>query len=206
VAFPKHWLSVPSLATIGDLTAEIQVRTLSQHVWAAASHVLQYKNETSVPLPVRRSIHRVSALLETVDLEFERVLTEREHYRATLGDEPVETLNADSLEHVLGGLLPVQNKEESEPFSELLVELSDLGIRTSEALTSLVKKHLGEEMNQDRKYAKTVAYDDDRSDEERSRANKGFFFTHVGLVRGILELEFGNEWREIAKKGSNASQ
>lgn len=60
---------------MSGLKAEVQVRTVTQHVWAAASHVLQYKQEASVPLPVRRSIYRVSALLETVDLEFERVLS-----------------------------------------------------------------------------------------------------------------------------------
>ncbi|MDI7259042.1 MAG: RelA/SpoT domain-containing protein [Thermodesulfobacteriota bacterium] len=75
---PKTWLSVPSFEEFRHLEAEIQVRTLAQHMWAAASHKLQYKQEDAVPPPIKRSIHRVSALLETVDLEFERVLGERE--------------------------------------------------------------------------------------------------------------------------------
>ena len=199
VTFPKEWLSVPSLAAIGDLTAELQVRTLPQHVWAAASQVLQYKNEKSVPSPLLRSIHRVSALLETVDLEFERVLAEREEYRATLSVAPREILNADSLEHVLTPLLPARNKEDPEDFSELLGELAGLGIKTSEALSALVKKHISQALIDDRNYARQVAQDDDRSDDERIRARQGFFFTHVGLVRGILQSEFGRDWQDRLK-------
>ncbi len=77
VAIPESWQAVPSLTQLGNFRAEIQIRTVAQHLWAATSHVLQYKHEESVPEPVRRSIYRVSALLETVDLEFERVLTEK---------------------------------------------------------------------------------------------------------------------------------
>ena len=82
IRVPKSWLSVPTFFDLGELKTEIQLRTLAQHIWAAASHKLQYKHEESVPPPIRRSIHRVSALLETVDLEFERVLTDRGTYIA----------------------------------------------------------------------------------------------------------------------------
>jgi putative GTP pyrophosphokinase len=81
VRAPKPWLSIPTFSAFGPFQAEIQVRTLAQHMWAAASHVLQYKQEESVPPPLRRTINRVSALLETVDLEFDRALKEREKYR-----------------------------------------------------------------------------------------------------------------------------
>lgn len=75
IKLPGDWLRVPTLADFTGLRAEIQVRTLAQHIRAAASHKLQYKSESNVPAPIRRSIYRVSAILETVDLEFERVLT-----------------------------------------------------------------------------------------------------------------------------------
>jgi putative GTP pyrophosphokinase len=71
VRFPKDWLVVPAMALFGEMKAEIQVRTIAQHLWADASHILQYKNEENIPEPIKRSIHRVSAILETVDLEFE---------------------------------------------------------------------------------------------------------------------------------------
>ena len=75
---PDDWLNVPTFREFKGLRAELQIRTLAQQLWAAASHKLQYKRESSVPYPIRRSIHRVAALLETVDLELERVLSERD--------------------------------------------------------------------------------------------------------------------------------
>jgi ppGpp synthetase/RelA/SpoT-type nucleotidyltranferase len=69
---------------------ELQLRTLAQHIWAVASHKLQYKREASVPVPIRRSINRVSALLEMVDLEFDRVLLEREQYVPATRDQPAQ--------------------------------------------------------------------------------------------------------------------
>jgi putative GTP pyrophosphokinase len=47
VELPASWLRVPSRAGLGGLRAEIQVRTTAQHIWAAASHKLQYKHEES---------------------------------------------------------------------------------------------------------------------------------------------------------------
>jgi putative GTP pyrophosphokinase len=70
IKLPEKWLSVPTFKGMSEIQAEIQIRTLAQHIWAEASHVLQYKQEESVPSTLLRSIYRVSALLETVDLEF----------------------------------------------------------------------------------------------------------------------------------------
>lgn len=49
--------------------AEIQVRTVFQHAWAAISHKLQYKNEQDIPRELRRKLFRLSALLEMADEE-----------------------------------------------------------------------------------------------------------------------------------------
>ncbi len=50
--------------------AEVQVRTVLQHAWAAVSHKLQYKREDDVPVPLRRKLFRLSALFELADDEF----------------------------------------------------------------------------------------------------------------------------------------
>ncbi|HEY0710723.1 MAG TPA: RelA/SpoT domain-containing protein, partial [Polyangia bacterium] len=111
IRVPAAWLKLPMFRNCEGLTAELQLRTLAQHMWAAASHKLQYKREASVPAPVRRSIHRVSALLETVDLEFERVLTAREEY---LAGKPAgrqdEALNVDLLKTIARAMLPARNR------------------------------------------------------------------------------------------------
>ena len=55
---------------LAGLQAEIQVRTVLQHAWAAISHKLQYKHEEDVPQVLRRRLFRLSALLELADEEF----------------------------------------------------------------------------------------------------------------------------------------
>lgn len=53
-----------------SLRAEIQVRTILQHAWAAVSHALQYKKEHDVPLDLRRRLFRLAGLFELADEEF----------------------------------------------------------------------------------------------------------------------------------------
>ncbi|WP_181321729.1 GTP pyrophosphokinase [Trinickia symbiotica] len=57
-------------AGLAGLRAEIQVRTVLQHAWAAISHKLQYKREHDVPTSLRRKLFRLSALFELADDEF----------------------------------------------------------------------------------------------------------------------------------------
>lgn len=54
----------------GGLKAEIQVRTVLQHAWAAISHKLQYKREQDIPNQLKRKLFRLSALFEIADDEF----------------------------------------------------------------------------------------------------------------------------------------
>ena len=211
---PPTWLKVPTLSDYGDLIAEIQVRTLAQHIWSAASHVLQYKKENTVPTTVRRSIYRVSALLETVDLEFERLLSERDAYRSAISEAaPSETLdeklNVDSLDKLLQELFPAKNWEGSEGYAELLSELFHFGVETPRKLTEIIRRN---KKNIEEREASEVA----RSKEElakggipvgtsEARATAGVYFTHVGLARVGLSCAFGkryNEWKleEMQKK------
>jgi ppGpp synthetase/RelA/SpoT-type nucleotidyltranferase len=53
-----------------ELKAEIQIRTVLQHAWAAISHALEYKSEYDAPKQLRRKLFRLSGLLELADEEF----------------------------------------------------------------------------------------------------------------------------------------
>lgn len=195
VRIPKAWLSVPSFASFGELTAEVQVRTVSQHAWAAASHKLQYKNEQDVPLPIRRSIHRVSALLETVDLEFERVLLERETYRTDVDLTSSEPLNTDSLEKVLDSIFPAANKEPGqEGYAFLLWELSEFEVSTVDRLAILLRKHYKEVMEEEKGMVTSDTVSSARVKE------KGVYFVHAGLARRAMRLEFGKRWDEFMQQ------
>jgi putative GTP pyrophosphokinase len=52
------------------LKAEIQIRSILQHGWAEIEHDIGYKGEHSIPDIAKRRFSRISALLETADLEF----------------------------------------------------------------------------------------------------------------------------------------
>lgn len=192
---PKSWLAIPSMADLGDLQVELQVRTLAQHMWAAASHKLQYKHEASVPPPLRRTINRVSALLETVDLEFDRVLSERKRYQQigipkTKGAEP---LNVDLLASVLAETFPSANQKNDEDYEHLLDDLSALSVKTVEDLKPLLHKHQDAAIAEDRKEvirrSKTANY----TGTTKERSDRGVFFSHTGLARQVLREEFGKK-------------
>lgn len=203
VELQESWLSVPTLAAMRGMRAEIQVRTTAQHIWAAASHALQYKHEESVPLPVRRAIHRVSALLETIDLEFERVLSERADYREQLVGLPAETeLNVDTLERTLDDLLPLENKRVGqEEYASLVSELSMMGITTVGGLRRVLEKHREALMEREKENVKVGGRDDDDDPHEPPDTRPlTVYFMHTGFVRVALEFEYGDAWRKAMEQ------
>lgn len=205
VKTPSTWQGLPTLAGTNNFQAEIQVRTIAQHIWAATSHTLQYKQEESVPPGVRRALYRVSALLETVDLEFERVLDQREQYREVIGEghDEQSLLNVDLLEKTLDELLPPANKTDNESYSELLEDLRYMGVNTPDSLKAIIKKN------------KTIMYQAEAKElaEREEALAKGqtihgttierirskVFFYHVGLVRTALEAEFGDKFKDYLR-------
>lgn len=54
---------------------EIQLRTECQHLWAEMAHRLLYKSEQEFPEAEARRVHRLNALLEISDHEFENTRT-----------------------------------------------------------------------------------------------------------------------------------
>jgi ppGpp synthetase/RelA/SpoT-type nucleotidyltranferase len=56
-------------AEAATLCAEVQIHTLGESMWATVCHDLAYKPGQQVPLETKRSLSRMSALLELVDLE-----------------------------------------------------------------------------------------------------------------------------------------
>ena len=201
VELPELWLSVPTMASMRGLRAEVQLRTTAQHIWAAASHTLQYKNEMSIPLPIRRAIHRVSALLETVDLEFDRVLQQRDQYRSGITTAPADVpLNVDLIESVLDSIFPPKNKSVGdEAYSDLLEELTYIKVTTVQQLEDLLRMHQATTLAHEASVvelirSKKMGYH--RYADEEARISRGVYFTHTGLARYALSCEFGDSWRE----------
>ncbi len=68
------------LRRIGRRTAEIQVRTLLQHVWADVTHDRMYKTRIRVPEAWKHAAARQAALLENADQEFSRMVNQLDAY------------------------------------------------------------------------------------------------------------------------------
>ena len=185
VRLSDAWLKTPSLEEYSELRAEIQVRTLAQHIWAAASHHLQYKNKESVPIPVRRSIHRVSALLETADLELQRVLDERGDYIVAVKRKEQLPLNVDILRMMLDSLLPDKNKSPVEDYFAVLVDLSHFGVSNTHDLQELIGKRFSDAIESDSLFSED--YDD-------------HYFTHTGLIRVMIAEEFPEKWQDYQEE------
>ena len=56
-----------------ELIAEIQVRTILQHSWAAISHELVYKRKEEMPSQLERKLFRLAGLFELADEQFEEL-------------------------------------------------------------------------------------------------------------------------------------
>jgi putative GTP pyrophosphokinase len=194
VETPDSWCSVPTLRGLKGFRAEIQVRTASQHIWAVASHVLQYKHESDIPLTLRRSINRLSALLETVDLEFERLVSDRNNYLIKFLDDK-ETLNVETLRRVLDELFPPENKVENEPYAETIEECRFFDIVNVKQLKELINKHLEKAKKEDSVRVLSIRKDPkSKIGATSNRIERGVFFTHMGLFRNILRYELGAKY------------
>jgi putative GTP pyrophosphokinase len=198
VAAPDSWLKVPTLRALAGLHGEVQVRTASQHIWAEASHILQYKKETDVPPTLRRSINRAAALLEVVDLEFERVLSVREEYLAAAPMAPEGVLNSDSLRIILDEMWPKENKDAIENYSELLEDLKHFNFGTAEQLRKLIIDHRDDALQEDQRLVATKQKDLNDGREPfgttKERMSKGVYLTHLGLTRTAIEKELGTDF------------
>jgi ppGpp synthetase/RelA/SpoT-type nucleotidyltranferase len=78
-----------------NLKAEIQVRTLAEHVWADISHDRIYKTDLNIPDEWKREAARLSAMLENADREFSGMSAEIDSL-ANIYELQVETAKADN--------------------------------------------------------------------------------------------------------------
>lgn len=183
-----EWLKLPTLSEFDGLTAEIQVRTGAQHIWAAASHELQYKNEKNVPAMVRRSIHRVSALLETVDLELVRVLEEREKYLSSVNTASRDqVLDVELLSKYMSEFLPSKNRRDGEEaaYSELLADLAHVSITNLGQLSDLWEKFGELSIKADAELAEKIS-SDEKDPRNSERIENGVYLAQVGLIRQAI--------------------
>ncbi|MEJ5048674.1 RelA/SpoT domain-containing protein [Chryseobacterium culicis] len=191
----KEWLNVPTFRGFENYTAEIQVRTLSQHNWAETSNALQYKNETNVPKEILRSIGRLSALLETIDLELERTLSEREVYISQINLNESNELNIETLKIVLNNCLPENLERDSENYSGLMRLLAFFEITKVDELIKVIQHNV---QFPDNKNTSKVRFRVGKADSWKS--NEMVVITNVSsLIVLMLLYSDHKKWDEYVK-------
>lgn len=106
-----------------------------------------------------------------------------------------ELLNINSLQNTLNNLLPKENREDNENYADLLADLTNIKIVTVNQLEQIIQKHWEKVKEKDRKMV-----NDDTWSRDPKRKSKGVFYSHTGLIRVALEMEFGNEEFEKAMR------
>ncbi|MBX7225670.1 MAG: RelA/SpoT domain-containing protein [Chitinophagales bacterium] len=96
IAIKDEWTKTPDWENHKNKKAEIQIRTLSEHIWAETSHSLFYKREENIPNILNRDLFRLSALLEVVDEKLQNLKDKiEEHFNFILEAPYEEILNQD---------------------------------------------------------------------------------------------------------------
>ena len=194
IKIKKAWESVPTYKGLSVLCAEVQVRTMAQHIWAAASHKLQYKQEENIPQPLRRSIYRVSALLETVDFEINRLSKERREYLKNVDDTADLALDVDIVAKILAEMWPAKNLcPAEEDYDGLVTELRHFGIVSSKQLRDFIDRHREIQLKDEADVIERFSNRPDVPKIISDRISRGFYFTQVALTRGGIRAEFGEE-------------
>lgn len=185
IELPSQWLHTPTSAGFSGIQTELQVRTFSQHVWAASSHLLQYKMEAAVPYAMRRNIYRLAAVLEIVDNELETILSSREAYRSALREtadqDQDQVLDSIRLERILDDTFSGENKTSGEPFDDLLQELLCCGVSTVGQLLDLL----------------SAGMDEIRRLEAKNAESGRPFYSYAGKLRIAMKFRFPGEYADM---------
>ncbi len=188
---PNSWKSVPSFKVTEDFQFEIQVRTLSQHIWAETSSAFEYKTEQNIPRSLLRSVGRISALLETVDFEIDRLIIARKEYKKKIESTSIsfndENLNVDLLESLLVKNLGDRRFSESLNYDLILNELKSNKINTQNDLLNLINKYKGELRNSELEYFERIKNSQDET--EKLIKVRGYFMDYLGSIRFMLRKE-----------------
>lgn len=145
---PDSWKGIPHLSKFTGLQAEMQVRTLSEHIWAECSHSLNYKSSLNVPPGIKRPLHRLSALLEVVDSELDHIKKSHQEYKETVERLDIEgllreDLNVLTFKKLLTVVLSAYQSVSDEQYAALdkIVE-KDYNIGNLPFLVEVINKYL----------------------------------------------------------------
>ncbi|HEX9201165.1 MAG TPA: RelA/SpoT domain-containing protein [Acidobacteriaceae bacterium] len=212
VRFKKTWCELPTFKDFDRFRAEIQVRTLSQHTWAVASRLLQYHQEAAVPAPIQRKMNILAAVLELVDSEMELIQSQKTSYALkaekalqidALDKLKLGTLDVDLLGAVLSHFLPDTHKIHDEPYGGLFHDLQVVGVLTVGQLLDLIAECLPHALENDAAALTEARRGNPLYIGDMEKISEGFFYSHVGLIRNMLNQRYGENWRRNLEGETN---
>lgn len=138
---------MPEFSAYKGLCFEIQVRTALEHAWAEIEHDRGYKLGGKLPSHLNRRFKLLSGLLESADLEFNRLTVEIERYAENLNFETDNSLNIELTTVGVNSLLKekyssVTQKTDFDTDSkiaEIIEELENFGIDNLSNLDKLLE-------------------------------------------------------------------
>lgn len=173
--------SGPRYNNIKNITFEIQVRTIAMDAWATISHYLDYKKEEDIPNELKRDFYALSGLFYVADSHFEIFFKASEDSARKvekLFKKPSEYLdqgiNLDTLREYFKKKFPDREHAKPSDLSEIISELSRIGITTIGQLDADTNKAM----------KAFLAWEEERPPGSR----KGRKFIDVGVVRGVYDL------------------
>ncbi|KQZ94313.1 hypothetical protein ASD64_05510 [Mesorhizobium sp. Root157] len=130
VSHIENRVRLPDFRKYEGMKAEIQVRTVLQHAWAVIDRQLRYKNDSDIPLPVKRKLYRVSALLEGADEDLSEVEKSvgnlRRSYAAGVSEGQLAVaINMESLDVYIQNSRDVERIEQAARLAGIVVEVRD---------------------------------------------------------------------------------
>lgn len=98
--FPTKEIDVEIPEEVFDLKAEIQVRTVLEHVWADIAHSMSYKGAFKIPDKWERELAGLAAILEGADSSFARIQAGLQRYAASYGAYMTEEQMRDEIDNL----------------------------------------------------------------------------------------------------------
>ncbi len=137
----------------------------------------------------------MAALLETVDETFEQVLLERREYIEQIaGTTSPEQLDVETLRKVLDAELPEANRTDNESYAELLDDLLNFKVTTTNQLQDILRRHRNHMLKEESTTVKSRLKDLEEGKPlvgtTPDRIGRRVYFQHVGLARSALAEEF----------------
>jgi putative GTP pyrophosphokinase len=118
---------------------ELQVRTVTEHVWGEIEHILGYKPNKRTSFAVRKQFQIISSELTAIDEHFNLLFEELSRYQQEVTYRENDPLNAENLPAVLSDIgIGCAQKE----IDGLLKLLNSRGIESVGALTDIASPEL----------------------------------------------------------------